>query len=61
MSGAIEIAETAVDHIETLLSDMYEAEADNNYMLLGTVGTNEKPIQIQLIVTRNPNEFFDEM
>lgn len=61
MSVAIEVAQTATEHVETLLADMYEAKAGNNYMLLGTVGTMEKPIQIQLIVTRDPNEFFDEM
>lgn len=61
MSEARKIATSAEECIEELLSDMFESNAPNNHILLGTLGTNKKPIQVQLIVTREPSEFFDEM
>ena len=60
MSAASQIAQTAIEHIQALLSDMYESKGRNNYILLGTVGTYNEPIQIQLIVTRDASEFLDE-
>lgn len=61
MSAAKEIASTAIDHIEGLLADLFESGASNNHILLGTLGADNEPIQVQLLITRDPAEFVDEL
>lgn len=60
MSDSVEISQTATEHIEALISEMYAGKHDNNHMLLGTLHSGDEPLQIQLLVTRNPEEFLDE-
>lgn len=54
------IANEASEYVDTLISEMFEGEHDNNQVLLGTVLSGDESIQIQLIVTRKPEDFMDE-
>jgi hypothetical protein len=60
MSGAREVAREAEGYIEELLADMFEDKADSNCVLLGSLGEGKDLVQVQLIVTRNPSDFFDD-
>ena len=59
MTPSKEIASTAVDNIETLLTDMFEGDYANNEVALGVLISGKEEIQIQLKVTRAPCEFID--
>lgn len=59
MSDAIELANTAGEHVEDLIADVLEGR-NNSRMLLGTVESGRQEIQIQLVVTKTHNEFLDE-
>lgn len=59
MSDAIELANTAGEYVEDLIADVLEGR-NNSRMLLGTVESGRQEIQIQLVVTKNHNEFLDE-
>ena len=60
MSDAIELTQNASEHVECLLAEMFEGNHDNNHMLLGSLNSGDDQIQVQLIVTRNTEEFLDE-
>lgn len=59
MSAAKEIAETAVNDIEHLLSEMFAGNYANNEIALGVLLDGQEEIQIQLKVTRTQAEFID--
>lgn len=46
--------------IKNLIAEMYMALAPDNAVLIGTTGPENQPVQVQLIVTRNPADFMDE-
>lgn len=60
MSEALKIAAEAPDYIETLLVEMLEGDHPDNEVLLGTLLSGDESIQVQLKITRNPNDFLDE-
>jgi len=60
MSDCIKVAQTATEYIEDLIAEMYAGDHDNNHLLLGTLHSGGEPLQIQLAVTRNSEEFLDE-
>ncbi|WP_435234520.1 hypothetical protein ACR30L_12150 [Psychromonas sp. PT13] len=59
MSGAIEVAEQAVNNIESLLTDMFNGDYANNEVALGVLINGKEEIQVQLKITRAPEEFID--
>ncbi|MEZ8542925.1 hypothetical protein AB6C74_08775 [Vibrio splendidus] len=60
MSEAQKVAGEAPDYIETLLVEMLEGEHSENEVLLGTLLSGDESIQVQLKITRNPEDFLDE-
>ena len=60
MSEAIQLAATATEHIDDLITEMFAGSHDNDHMLLGTLQSGSEQVQVQLIVTRNTEEFLDE-
>lgn len=60
MSEAKSIAEEAPDYIETLLTELFEGNHSDNEVLLGTLMSGDEVIQVQLRITRNPEQFLDE-
>ena len=60
MSEALKVAAEAPGYIETLLVEMLEGNHPDNEVLLGTLLSGNEPIQIQLKVTRKPEDFMDE-
>lgn len=60
MSEALKMAAEAPDYIETLLVEMLEGDHPDNEVLLGTLLSGDESIQIQLKITRNPEDFLDE-
>ncbi|OEF59698.1 hypothetical protein A1OW_21510 [Enterovibrio norvegicus] len=59
MSAARDIAAMAPDNIIALLRDMFAGQYDNNEVALGVLLSGTEEIQVQLKVTRNPQEFID--
>lgn len=59
MSGARELAQTAVDNIDPLIADMLAGNHPDNWVSLGRVLLEGKEIQIQLKVTTVWADFFD--
>lgn len=59
MSAARELAAKAVENIEPLLRDMFEGDYANNEVSLGVLLDGKEEIQVQLKVTRSPNEFIE--
>ena len=59
MSGAREIAQTAVDNIDPLIADMLAGNHPDNWVSLGRVMLEGKEMQIQLKVTTVPSDFID--
>lgn len=57
MSGAREVAEKAVFEIEPLIAEMLDHGYINNDVSLGRLLLSDGEIQVQLVVTRNPDEF----
>ncbi|MEQ6344928.1 MULTISPECIES: hypothetical protein [Vibrio] len=60
MSEALKVAAEAPDYIETLLIEMLEGDHPDNEVLLGTLLSGNSTIQVQLKITRNPEDFLDE-
>ena len=60
MSEAKAVAAEAEDYIEQLLIEMFEGKYPDNEILLGTLLSGEDRIQVQLKITRNPEDFMDE-
>lgn len=60
MSEAIKAAERAPNAIEHLIREMLEAKAADNVIGLGELELEGKPLQIQLVVTMNQEEFLDD-
>ncbi|ELC3158846.1 hypothetical protein J0692_04820 [Vibrio alginolyticus] len=60
MSEALKVAAEAPDYIETLLIEMLEGDYHDNEVLLGTLLSGDESIQIQLKITRKPEDFLDE-
>jgi len=60
MSEAIKMAAQAPSYIETLLVEMLEGNYPDNEVLLGTLLSGKDSIQVQLKITRNPDDFMDE-
>ena len=60
MSEALKIAAEAPDYIETLLVEMLEGNHPDNEVLLGALLSGNESIQIQLKITRKPEDFMDE-
>lgn len=58
-SDAQQVAQRATLVIESLLKEMFEAAEQNNSICLGELSSGRERIQVQLIITRNPAEFFD--
>lgn len=60
MSGAIEVAQRAEEEIEELLADMFAGGHDDNEISLGFLSTaNGQVMQVQLKVTREPEDFLE--
>ena len=59
MSGAIEVAEKAVDNIEQLIVEMLEGDYQDNEVSLGRLLCGKESIQVQLKITRNRSDFLD--
>lgn len=59
MSGAKEVASTAIDNVESLIADMLAGNYQDNEVSLGRVRCGKDTIQLQLKVTRNRNDFLD--
>jgi hypothetical protein len=59
MSGAMEIAQLAVDNINTLIAEMLEGDYPDNEVSLGRVILEGKEIQIQLKITKVHADFLD--
>jgi hypothetical protein len=59
MSGAMEVAQLAVDNINTLIAEMLEGDHPDNEVSLGRVLLEGKEIQIQLKVTSVAADFLD--
>ena len=59
MSGAREVAELAVDNIDSLIAEMLDGGYPDNWVSLGRVLLEGKEIQIQLKVTTIHADFFD--
>jgi len=61
MSGAKEVAATAVDNIEHLISEMLEGDYADNEVSLGRLLCGSEELQVRLTITRNKQDFiFDE-
>ena len=60
MSEALKVAAEAPGYIETLLVEMLEGDYPDNEVLLGTLLSGNESIQIQLKITRKPEDFMDE-
>lgn len=60
MSEALKVAAEAPDYIETLLIEMLQGDYPDNEVLLGTLLSGDESIQIQLKITRKPEDFLDE-
>lgn len=60
MSEAIKAAERAPSAIEHLIREMLEAKATDNVIGLGELELEGKPLQIQLVVTMNQEDFLDD-
>ncbi|MEZ9216502.1 MULTISPECIES: hypothetical protein [Vibrio] len=60
MSEALKVAAEAPDYIETLLVEMLQGDYPDNEVLLGTLLSGDESIQIQLKITRKPEDFLDE-
>ncbi|MFS1900017.1 hypothetical protein BCU43_000670 [Vibrio lentus] len=60
MSEALKVAAEAPGYIETLLVEMLEGDYPDNEVLLGTLLSGDESIQIQLKITRKPEDFMDE-
>ncbi|WP_421179300.1 hypothetical protein [Aeromonas enteropelogenes] len=60
MSDAIKIASQAPRLIEGLLTDMFAAQADDNRVCMGCVQSGPQHIQIQLVVTSQPEALLDD-
>ena len=60
MSEAQAVAAEAKDYIEQLLVEMFEGNHPDNEVLLGTLLSGKDRIQVQLIITRHPENFMDE-
>ena len=61
MSGAREVAETAVDNIESLIAEMLEGDHEDNEVSLGRLLCGKDEIQVRLSITRNKPDFiFDD-
>jgi hypothetical protein len=59
MSGASEVAERAVDNIDTLIAEMLEGDHPDNWVSLGRVLLEGREMQIQLKVTTISADFYD--
>ncbi|MEZ8651701.1 hypothetical protein AB6D92_22360 [Vibrio splendidus] len=60
MSEALNMAAEAPDYIETLIIEMLQGDHPDNEVLLGTLLSGDESIQVQLKITRNPEDFLDE-
>jgi hypothetical protein len=62
MSDAKEAAEKAVDWVEQLIAEMIDGDHQDNKIVLGelTNQSGSEELQIQLVVTRNKEDFIDE-
>ncbi|EAS44822.1 hypothetical protein C9J48_24070 [Photobacterium profundum] len=60
MSEAIKAAGRAAEVIEQLIAEMLEVCADDNCMGLAELEVEGQPFQIQLLVTRNVDDFLDD-
>lgn len=58
-SDAQQVANRAPLIINSLLQEMFEANEQNTSICLGELSSGREMIQVQLVVTRNPAEFFD--
>lgn len=54
-----EIAATAIENIEQLLTDMFAGDYANNEIALGLLLNGKEEIQVQLKITRSSSEFID--
>ena len=60
MSDAQIIAASGAEHVNEMITEMFAGDHDNDHMLLGTLQSGSEQVQVQLIVTRNTEEFLDE-
>ncbi|MCX7132496.1 hypothetical protein [Aeromonas sp.] len=60
MSDAIKIASQAPKLIESMLADMFAANANDNRVCMGCVQSGPQHIQIQLVVTSRPDALLDD-
>jgi hypothetical protein len=59
MSGAREVAEQAVDNIDSLIAEMIEGNHQDNWVSLGRVLLEGKELQVQLKVTSIKADFYE--
>lgn len=60
MSEAKKVASEAPDYIETLLVEMISGGHMDNQVLLGTLELEGEEIQVQLKITKKPEDMMDE-
>lgn len=60
MSEAITAAKRAPLIIEQLITEMLEVNAEDNWIGLGELELNGKPLQIHLVVTTKQSDFLDD-
>lgn len=60
MSDAIKIASQAPKLVESMLADMFAANANDNRVCMGAVQSGPQHIQIQLVVTSRPDALLDD-
>lgn len=56
----IEIASTAEDYIEDMVVDLISGNHLDNKVCLGTLIAGNSEIQVQLVITRNPDDMLDD-
>ena len=60
MSELLEICENTAEQAKQLLIEMMEGNWPDNKLLLGSLQDGGTPIQVQLLITKNQNDFLDE-
>ncbi len=58
--GAIEVAKTACENVEQLISEMLEGNFEDNEISLGRLLCGTDEIQVQLKVTRKRSSFLQD-
>ena len=60
MSESQKIAAKASEYIDSMIEEILEGDYPDNHLLLGSVISGDKVMQIQLVVAAIPELFMDE-